>query len=76
MEDWERYRRIPREKIEKDRDSRNMVFHAMLVAIQSAIDIATDINQKIAHRIFFKQCLKYSFHARFRRKGTSTTGNV
>ena len=43
MEDWERYRRIPREKIEKDRDSRNMVFHAMLVAIQSAIDIATDI---------------------------------
>jgi len=43
MEDWERYQSIPREQFFSSRDTRNMVFHAILVAIQSAIDIATDI---------------------------------
>ncbi|QSZ67874.1 DUF86 domain-containing protein [Methanofollis aquaemaris] len=43
MGDWERYQSISREQFFSDRDTRNMVFHAMLVGIQSAIDIATDL---------------------------------
>lgn len=43
LEDWGRYQRIPRERFFSDRDTRNMVFHAMMVGIQSAIDIATDL---------------------------------
>lgn len=40
LEDWERYRaRMTRDLLVRDRDSRNMVFHAMLTAIQAAIDI-------------------------------------
>jgi uncharacterized protein YutE (UPF0331/DUF86 family) len=42
LEDWERYQAIPVERFRDDRDTRNMVLHGMLVAIQSAIDIATD----------------------------------
>lgn len=41
--DWKRYQSIPREEFFSSRDTRNMVFHAMMVAIQSAIDVATDI---------------------------------
>jgi uncharacterized protein YutE (UPF0331/DUF86 family) len=41
--DWERYRQISREQFFSDRDTRNMVLYAMMVAIQSAIDIATDL---------------------------------
>ncbi|TAJ43712.1 type VII toxin-antitoxin system HepT family RNase toxin [Methanofollis fontis] len=41
--DWERYQCISREQFFSDRDTRNMVFHAMMVGIQSAIDIATDL---------------------------------
>ncbi|WAI01809.1 type VII toxin-antitoxin system HepT family RNase toxin [Methanogenium organophilum] len=41
--DWKRYQSIPREDFFSSRDTRNMVFHAMMVAIQSAIDVATDI---------------------------------
>ncbi|MCK9277735.1 MAG: DUF86 domain-containing protein [Methanoculleus sp.] len=33
----------PRKRFIRDRDTRNMVLHAMLVSIQSAIDIATDV---------------------------------
>ena len=42
LDDWERYQSIPVERFRDDRDTRNMVLHGMLVAIQSAIDIATD----------------------------------
>ncbi len=41
MGDWERYQRIPHEQFFHDRDTQNMILHAMLVCIQSAIDIAT-----------------------------------
>lgn len=41
--DWERYQRIPEEQFLQDRDTQNMVHHAMLLSIQSAIDIATDV---------------------------------
>jgi len=44
--DWERYREIPLEQLKSDRDTRNMVLHAMLVSIQSSIDIATEIIAK------------------------------
>ena len=41
LDDWDRYRtRVTQEQIVGDRDTRNMVLHAMLVAIQAAIDIA------------------------------------
>jgi uncharacterized protein YutE (UPF0331/DUF86 family) len=43
LDDWERYQGIPLEKFRTDRDTRNMVLHAMLLSIQSAIDIATEI---------------------------------
>ncbi|WP_292364287.1 MULTISPECIES: type VII toxin-antitoxin system HepT family RNase toxin [unclassified Methanoculleus] len=33
----------PAEQFFSDRDTRNMVFHAMMIGIQSAIDIATDL---------------------------------
>jgi len=43
LRDWERYQRIPKEQFLQDRDTQNMVHHAMLLSIQSALDIATDV---------------------------------
>lgn len=43
LKDWERYQSISKEDLVRDRDKRNMVLHAMLVSIQSAIDIANHI---------------------------------
>lgn len=41
LRDWERYRqKVSLRDLRSDRDARNMVLHAMLVAIQSAIGIA------------------------------------
>ena len=41
LADWERYRaNVPLERLRSDRDARNMVFHAMLVTVQAAIDLA------------------------------------
>jgi len=51
MEDWKRYQGISLEELKADRDKRNMVLHAMLVAIQAAIDIA---NHLIAERSLSK----------------------
>ena len=41
LEDWRRYQCISIEELRMDRDKRNMVLHALLISIQSAIDIAT-----------------------------------
>jgi uncharacterized protein YutE (UPF0331/DUF86 family) len=41
LKDWQRYQNISLEDLKKERDKRNMVLHAMLVCIQSAIDVAT-----------------------------------
>ncbi|WP_301678171.1 type VII toxin-antitoxin system HepT family RNase toxin [Methanoculleus methanifontis] len=43
LRDWERYQRIPKKQFLQDRDTQNMVHHAMLLSIQSALDIATDV---------------------------------
>lgn len=43
LKDWERYRKATLEELRTDRDKRNMVLHAMLVSIQSFIDIANHI---------------------------------
>lgn len=43
LKDWERYRHISEEQFLQDRDTQHMVHHAMLLSIQSAIDIATDV---------------------------------
>jgi uncharacterized protein YutE (UPF0331/DUF86 family) len=43
LSDWERYQRYSLQDIKKDRDKRNMVLHAMLISIQSAIDIASHL---------------------------------
>lgn len=43
LEAWERYRQIPYEEFVREKDVRYMVCHALLLAIQSAIDIATAI---------------------------------
>ncbi len=40
LKDWQKYRdTINLEELRLNRDKRNMVFHAMLIAIQSTIDI-------------------------------------
>ena len=41
--DWERYQHITLEDLNTDRDKRNMALHAMLVSIQSAIDISNHL---------------------------------
>ncbi len=41
LNDWERYQRYSLQDLKKDRDKRNMILHAMLVSIQSAIDISS-----------------------------------
>jgi len=43
LKDWERYQSISLEELHTDRDKRNMILHALLVSIQSAIDIANHI---------------------------------
>ncbi|MFO8133510.1 MAG: DUF86 domain-containing protein [Thermoplasmatota archaeon] len=43
LRDWKRYKAFPVEKLKTDRDTRNMVLHAMLVAIQSSIDVANHL---------------------------------
>lgn len=43
LKDWERYQSISLEELHTDRDKRNMIFHALLISIQSAIDIANHI---------------------------------
>lgn len=43
LRDWKRYKASPVEKLKTDRDTRNMVLHAMLVAIQSSIDVANHL---------------------------------
>lgn len=49
LQDWDRYRvRATRELLVRDRDFRNMVLHAMLTAIQAAIDIGQHL--LAAHR--------------------------
>ena len=40
---WQRYREIPYEKFAQDKDTQYMVCHAMLLAIQASIDLATGI---------------------------------
>lgn len=41
--DWERYQHITLEDLNTDRDKRNMALHAMLVSIQSTIDISNHL---------------------------------
>jgi len=43
LDAWQRNRQIPAEKFHEDKDTQYMVSHAMLLAIQSSIDIATGI---------------------------------
>jgi len=44
LDDWERYRSgTTLEQMVSNRDTRNMVLHAMLIAIQAAIDIGQHI---------------------------------
>jgi len=47
LADWERYqKKVTLEQMQDDRDTRNMVLHAMLVSIQASIDIADHIIAK------------------------------
>jgi uncharacterized protein YutE (UPF0331/DUF86 family) len=41
LEAWRRYKQIPYEKFSQEKDTQYMVCHAMLLAIQASIDIAT-----------------------------------
>lgn len=51
LKDWERYQSVSLEELHTDRDKRNMVLHALLISIQSAVDIANHI---IAEKRFRK----------------------
>lgn len=44
LDDWDRYQaQVTQEQLVRDRDTRNMVLHAMLIAIQAAIDIGQHV---------------------------------
>ncbi len=43
MKDWKKYQKYSLADLEFDRDKRNMIFHAMLITIQSSIDIANHL---------------------------------
>jgi uncharacterized protein YutE (UPF0331/DUF86 family) len=43
LDAWWRYRQIPYERFAQEKDLQYMVYHAMLLAIQGSIDIATGI---------------------------------
>ena len=43
LRDWERYQKYTLDELLRDRDKKNMVLHAMLVSIQSAIDISSHL---------------------------------
>ena len=60
LADWERYRaEFSLDDLRTDRDKRNMTSHAMLVSIQSAIDLA---NQLIAqHRLRHPETYREAF---------------
>ena len=51
LKDWERYQSVSLEELHTDRDKRNMILHALLISIQSAVDIANHI---IAEKEFRK----------------------
>jgi uncharacterized protein YutE (UPF0331/DUF86 family) len=51
LDDWERYKSLPLERLLKERDLKNMVLHALLVSIQAAIDVANHLVKRIlCHR--------------------------
>lgn len=41
LKDWEKYQKFSLEDLKTDRDTRNMILHAMLISIQTAIDISS-----------------------------------
>jgi len=43
LEAWQRYQQIPLEKFAREKDTQYMVCHAMLLAIQASIDLATGL---------------------------------
>lgn len=43
LDDWRRYQSFSCRELHTDRDKRNMVLHALLVSMQSTIDIANHI---------------------------------
>ena len=43
LEAWQRYQQIPSDTFDRDKDTQYMVCHAMLLAIQASIDLATGI---------------------------------
>jgi len=43
LDDWDRYKSLPLERLLKERDLKNMVLHALLVSIQAAIDVANHL---------------------------------
>ncbi|MDK2974638.1 MAG: hypothetical protein PWP08_1009 [Methanofollis sp.] len=43
LSDWERYRAVSYQDFQKNRDTRNMVLHALLIGIQATIDIANHL---------------------------------
>lgn len=43
LKDWQRYQSISLGELAADRDKQNMVLHALLIAIQSAIDAANHV---------------------------------
>ena len=57
LKDWERYKKISLEDLSTDRDKKNMVLHALLIAIQSTIDIANHIiaEQKFARPTTYRE---------------------
>ncbi|MHA1266625.1 MAG: type VII toxin-antitoxin system HepT family RNase toxin [Candidatus Helarchaeota archaeon] len=60
LSDWKRYQQIPLEDFLKIRDKQNMVLHALLIATQSAIDIANHLiaERNLTHPTTYRECFE------------------
>jgi len=58
--DWKRYQQIPLDEFLKDRDKQNMILHALLIATQSAIDIANHLiaEFKLTRPTTYRECFE------------------
>ncbi|MHC1591365.1 MAG: type VII toxin-antitoxin system HepT family RNase toxin [Candidatus Helarchaeales archaeon] len=58
LSDWERYQKITLEEFRNSRDTQNMVLHALLISIQSAIDIANHViaENKLNRPSTYREC--------------------
>jgi len=60
ISDWERYQKISLDEFKKNRDKKNMILHALLISIQSAIDIANHLiaENRLRRPTTYRECFE------------------